>query len=382
MERDHKGSTFPYGRELWIIIFGFLAALFIQHGFRSIYDTLPSYLQEHVFWAQMLQNSARYIAVATMVLWIFQKKKGSLIGAAIICVFAGAMLLICCIIYRFKIYMFVRSAGDFIFAILLLTEILRPTHVGKKWIVPLVFAGVSFAVSTSLTMFDAFDHDFIGLASWFAILDGGRREGIASFFFRYLPNGGYGMPVFNMLDYYPYSFSLQFCTLVVCSIAHEKVADVPLQDRIKNHPAYGCKSRTTAALLAGFIGNTGAHRYYLGYTGLGLLQSFGYICILLGIFWGYVVLRTGDGLVPAVIFIVLGSANSIWVLVDFIRILVNGLQPQNGSYHKQNHYSAPAQPSNPQNQLEALERLAKLHERGIITDEEFEQKKAEFLSKA
>ena len=103
MERDHKGSTFPYGRELWIIIFGFLAALFIQHGFRSIYDTLPSYLQEHVFWAQMLQNSARYIAVATMVLWIFQKKKGSLIGAAIICVFAGAMLLICCIIYRFKI---------------------------------------------------------------------------------------------------------------------------------------------------------------------------------------------------------------------------------------------------------------------------------------
>ena len=39
MERDHKGSTFPYGRELWIIIFGFLAALFIQHGFRSIYDT-------------------------------------------------------------------------------------------------------------------------------------------------------------------------------------------------------------------------------------------------------------------------------------------------------------------------------------------------------
>ena len=155
-----------------------------------------------------------------------------------------------------------------------------------------------------------------------------------------------------------------------------------MQDRIKNHPAYGCKSRTTAALLAGFIGNTGAHRYYLGYTGLGLLQSFGYICILLGIFWGYVVLRTGDGLVPAVIFIVLGSANSIWVLVDFIRILVNGLQPQNGSYHKQNHYSAPAQPSNPQNQLEALERLAKLHERGIITDEEFEQKKAEFLSKA
>lgn len=92
-------------------------------------------------------------------------------------------------------------------------------------------------------------------------------------------------------------------------------------------------------------------------------------------------LRTGDGLVPAVIFIVLGSANSIWVLVDFIRILVNGLQPQNGSYHKQNHYSAPAQPSNPQNQLEALERLAKLHERGIITDEEFEQKKRNFFRK-
>ena len=60
------------------------------------------------------------------------------------------------------------------------------------------------------------------------------------------------------------------------------------------------KNKTTAALLAFFLGVIGVHRFYLGYTGLGILQLF--------TFGGF----------------------GIWALIDFIMILTGSLKDSKG----------------------------------------------------
>ena len=62
------------------------------------------------------------------------------------------------------------------------------------------------------------------------------------------------------------------------------------------------KSQLVAALLCFFLGGLGIHRFYLGYTGIGVIQ-----------------LLTAGGC-------------GIWALIDFIRILVGDLGPRGGSY--------------------------------------------------
>jgi TM2 domain-containing membrane protein YozV len=62
------------------------------------------------------------------------------------------------------------------------------------------------------------------------------------------------------------------------------------------------KSQLVALLLAAFIGVLGIHRFYLGYTTIGVLQI-----------------------------LTLGGCG-IWSLIDFIRILTGDLKPANGDY--------------------------------------------------
>lgn len=66
----------------------------------------------------------------------------------------------------------------------------------------------------------------------------------------------------------------------------------------------GSKSWVAAILLCFFLGGLGIHRFYLGYTWQGVVQ-----------------LLTLGGL-------------GIWVLIDFIRIIIKDLQPKDGSYDK------------------------------------------------
>lgn len=63
-----------------------------------------------------------------------------------------------------------------------------------------------------------------------------------------------------------------------------------------------CKSWIAAVLLCFFLGGLGIHRFYLGYTWQGVVQL-----------------------------LTLGGCG-IWVLIDFIRILMKDLKPRNGDY--------------------------------------------------
>ena len=64
------------------------------------------------------------------------------------------------------------------------------------------------------------------------------------------------------------------------------------------------KSKAVAALLCFFFGGFGVHRYYLGKVKSGIVQLI-LCCLVVGF---------------------------IWVLIDFIRILVGSLTPENGFY--------------------------------------------------
>lgn len=118
------------------------------------------------------------------------------------------------------------------------------------------------------------------------------------------------------------------------------------------------KSKLTAILLSIFTGGLGIDRFYLGYTGSGVAK-----------------LLTAGGL-------------GIWSLIDLIMICTGSLHPADGSpweeevQQSQSPAGAQTNATNAAaNDLDALERLAKLHEQGVLTDEEFEQKKQMILQK-
>ena len=148
----------------------------------------------------------------------------------------------------------------------------------------------------------------------------------------------------------------------------------------------GNKSKVVAALLAFLLGTTGAHRYYLGYKKQGIIQSCGLVSFILGwaIYVPAMVSENIASLLFALIFLIYGGITSIWAFVDFIRILTGGLKPEDGSDYTENQprqvqviQTSPSAKDN----IDALEKLARLHEQGILTDEEFEQKKKDILEK-
>ncbi|MCH5233667.1 MAG: TM2 domain-containing protein [Muribaculaceae bacterium] len=64
-----------------------------------------------------------------------------------------------------------------------------------------------------------------------------------------------------------------------------------------NEPAYYPKSKTTAGLLAIFLGALGAHKFYLGKTGMGVLYlvfCWTYIPGILGLIEGIIYLTKSD----------------------------------------------------------------------------------------
>ena len=113
------------------------------------------------------------------------------------------------------------------------------------------------------------------------------------------------------------------------------------------------KDKTIALILSILVGGLGVDRFYLGYTGIGVLK-----------------LLTG------------GCFGILWI-IDIINIATGKLGPADGSgYAKDDIFtSAPAQSASKSDPYEELEKLAKLREQGILNDEEFNKMKAEIMAK-
>lgn len=143
-------------------------------------------------------------------------------------------------------------------------------------------------------------------------------------------------------------------------------------------PPIGERSKWVGAILAFFLGGFGIHRYYLGYKKQGIMQS----CSILGLIAGSVCMYDEGVFALAIPCFIYSAAMGIWALVDFVRILTGSLLPVDGMPYKENQSpQIRVNNSSASNNAEAIAKLAKLHEQGILTDDEFQRKKSDLLAR-
>ena len=111
------------------------------------------------------------------------------------------------------------------------------------------------------------------------------------------------------------------------------------------------KDKTTAIILSALLGGLGVDRFYLGYTGMGVLK-----------------LLTG------------GCFGVLWIL-DVINIASGKLQPADGSGYSSDNFGATNNTEFAVSPYEELRKLAQLKEQGILSVEEFNKLKGNLLSK-
>ena len=114
---------------------------------------------------------------------------------------------------------------------------------------------------------------------------------------------------------------------------NRKAIWLTLQQRLWRTPGSHSKSQLTAFFLCLFLGAVGIHRFYLGYTLIGLLQLLAFL--LMPLFISIALLGTVTtatvftvGFFP--IFVIL--AYLIWILTDFVRIITGDLKPKYSNY--------------------------------------------------
>lgn len=110
------------------------------------------------------------------------------------------------------------------------------------------------------------------------------------------------------------------------------------------------KNKTTALILSILVGGLGVDRFYLGYTGIGVLK-----------------LLTG------------GVFGILW-LVDLIRIATGSLLPANGMQYE-DAQPVGTNPSTASNAYDDLTKIAELYKAGAITEEEYEKMKADCMAR-
>lgn len=112
------------------------------------------------------------------------------------------------------------------------------------------------------------------------------------------------------------------------------------------------KSKMVAILLSVFLGALGVDRFYLGYIGMGVLK------------------------------LLTGGCFGILYIYDIIMICTGKLRPADGSdYEDEQQKTAAPRAAEANDIFAVLERLGKLHQQGVLSDEEFNEKKAELLAR-
>ena len=111
------------------------------------------------------------------------------------------------------------------------------------------------------------------------------------------------------------------------------------------------KSKTTALILSVLVGSLGIDRFYLGYTGMGVLKLLTCGCF------------------------------GILTIIDIVNIATGKLTPADGSPYDDDTKAAPAPMQSTTTPYDELEKLAALHKAGALTDEEFAKAKNNCLSK-
>ncbi len=243
----------------------------------------------------------------------------------------------------------------------MIISVLNMIYYGERDVVRVISSLIEFAAPTALIGISVFSKVLKrrALALGFIVCFGAM---VLAKFIAYLI---YGFPFFWAILYALEDLILDALPLLMLAIAaiapfeRIRIADLPDEPAFRklarakaqpnpNLPA--TKTKLTAILLAIFTGGFGVDRFYLGYTGLGVVK-----------------LLTAGGF-------------GIWSLIDLIRICTGSLRPADGSPWQEDAPKAPVQSSEP-SAIESLERLAKLYEQGLLTDEEFAKKKAEMLAK-
>ena len=243
----------------------------------------------------------------------------------------------------------------------MIISVLNMIYYGERDVVRVISSLIEFAAPTALIGISVFSKVLKrrALALGFIVCFGAM---VLAKFIAYLI---FGFPFFWAILYALEDLILDALPLLMLAIAaiapfeRIRIADLPDEPAFRklarakaqpnpNLPA--TKTKLTAILLAIFTGSFGVDRFYLGYTGLGVVK-----------------LLTAGGF-------------GIWSLIDLIRICTGSLRPADGSPWQEDAPKAPVQSSEP-SAIESLERLAKLYEQGLLTDEEFAKKKAEMLAK-
>lgn len=111
------------------------------------------------------------------------------------------------------------------------------------------------------------------------------------------------------------------------------------------------KNKTTALILSILVGGLGVDRFYLGYTGMGVLK-----------------LLTG------------GCFGVLWI-IDIVNIATGKLLPADGSCYEEDAVKKNTAGLDAPDSFANLEKAAKLHEQGTLSDEEYSKIKAELLEK-
>ena len=243
----------------------------------------------------------------------------------------------------------------------MIISVLNMIYYGERDVVRVISSLIEFAAPTALIGISVFSKVLKrrALALGFIVCFGAT---LLAKFIAYLILGA---PFFWAILYALERLILDALPLLMLAVAaiapfeRIRIADLPDEPAFRklartkaqpnpNLPA--TKTKLTAILLAIFTGGFGVDRFYLGYTGLGVVK-----------------LLTAGGF-------------GIWSLIDLIRICTGSLRPADGSPWQEDAPKALVQSSEP-SAIESLERLAKLYEQGLLTEEEFAKKKAEMLAK-